>query len=434
MLSALGEAIRKFRGLPDKVKGDDMPAVVGAFPYPMQLEVGATTVRTSATVTENVATNDHVRIWGSDGKAYTLAEWNAMFAEAGFDKDNMPVTPKGFAVTKRNGSVEGISWSDFFDGNTWQLAGGAARGQYNLQHSPYNTLSDITAAASGTDAVTNKEWSITDDGDEWVLSTANTGATFRVPKGIPYVNALGDSDNFEERTESLYQITEWYRHRFAIESGLTTNQADGAMTTVEILNASGEQAAANEDMYFWIGGVNTGKLAKYNMNNLHNGNATSSFTETIQTNVYNAQKAAGIDMNDTGVNSSSKPTLCPGAKGAEAIAKDGKWLIITPYVTYAANAGMFGDAPSVYFVRNSGLSLPSQEALEMWYWNMTLVNALRTYLNSKEGRSLPTAAASAYWSSARTSDTAAWYVTTSNGSRGSNSTRYNGRVVGASGL
>ena len=434
--SEIIEAIRLVSGVEQaEMSFNELSEVIASLPKQMILEVGATTVQYDASHTENIASNDHVRIWGSDNKAYTLAQWNAMFVAAGYDKDAMAVTPKGFAFTKRNGGVEGISWSDYFSDRLWSLDGASQRDNQSLQHSPYQTLACVSEATSGTDAATGNAWSISsdDEADEWVLHTETTGQSFRIPKGLPYVNVNADSDNFEERTESLYQITEWYRHRFAIDSGLTTSEADGTVAEVEILNASGEQAAVGEDMYFWIGGVNTDILAKYNINNLHN-TASVTFTAAYATTVYEAQKAQGMNMNDTGVNSDAKMTLAPGCKGAEAVAANGKWMIITPYVTYAANAARFGDAPAVYFVRGKGLSLPSGEALEMWYWNMSLVNALRSYLNNREGRGLPTAGAGVYWSSARPSSYSAWYVSANYGSRLNNVTVNYYRVVGASGL
>ena len=204
---------------------------------------------------------------------------------------------------------------------------------------------------------------------------------------------------------------------------------------MEILNASGEQAAAGEDMYFWIGGVNSEILAKYNANNVHKGNATSCLTDTLRNTLYASQKANGINMNDTGVNSASKPVLAPGAKGAEAIAVSGKWFIITPFVTYPTNANQFGDCPAVAYVRSKGMVLPPLSALDMVYWNKTLLNALRTYLVSTEGWTLdPVPASATIWAAPRQSTNHAWYVNTSYGTRYLNNTVTRYRVVGASGL
>ena len=411
-------------------------AALAALQYPQVLEPGATTVRKSADATDNVASNDLLKIWGSDDKLYTVAQWNALFVAAGYDHTAMTVTPKGYAWTQRDGSVVKMTWENF-QGQLAKLDGSALDTAASLPHSPYSTMMAITAADSGTDAINGGAWSIVadDETDEWVLTAGQTGQTFRVPKGFPYTNAGDDDKTFAEWTEICWTLTEWYRHRFAIDSGLTTTEADGTIEEVEILNASGEQAAAGEDMYFWIGGVNSEILAKYNANNVHKGNATSCLTDTLRNTLYASQKANGINMNDTGVNSASKPVLAPGAKGAEAIAVSGKWFIITPFVTYPTNANQFGDCPAVAYVRSKGMVLPPLSALDMVYWNKTLLNALRTYLVSTEGWTLdPVPASATIWAAPRQSTNHAWYVNTSYGTRYLNNTVTRYRVVGASGL
>ena len=45
---------------------------------------------------------------------------------------------------------------------------------------------------------------------------------------------------------------------------------------------------------------------------------------TVRDFIYNKQIANGINMNDTGVNSPTKPILTPGSKGAEAVLVDDK--------------------------------------------------------------------------------------------------------------
>lgn len=65
---------------------------------PAVLEVGAVTVQTGPNTTENVAYNENVKIKGSDGRKYTLPEWNALYVAAGFDKDAMTVQPIGISA------------------------------------------------------------------------------------------------------------------------------------------------------------------------------------------------------------------------------------------------------------------------------------------------------------------------------------------------
>ena len=143
----------------------------------------------------------------------------------------------------------------------------------------------------------------------------------------------------------------------AIDSGITTTKADGTYGEIQILNSSGTQAAVGEDMYFWIKNdsdvlTNTNLLAKYNLNNSHTINSAY-LTQAIADAIYARQIANGINMNDTGVNSSTKPILAPGSKGAEVIAVDGKWMIITPYIsapsaTTATVINNMADSPAVY--------------------------------------------------------------------------------------
>lgn len=445
--AALKEAINKRTGIPggsitDETI-DEFAPILDGIPYSTFFEVGATTVHTSASTTANVASNDHIRIHGDDGKAYTIAEWNAMWVANGYSRDGMP-TPDGFVVTKRNGMCE-VLYFESFVGRLYTLDG-ASYFNNTLSHSIYRTLACVTSAASGTDATTGKAWSITSvtdtNGDMeddrgnvlsllydlsagtkyWALYTDNTKSTFYVPQGIGYTVALGDIDDFKQRTESIYQITEWMRHRFAIATGMTTSEADGTYTDVAILNNELNQPAVNEDMYFAIrddnGDWQKCGLAKYNLNNTHDGSATSGVTAEIQDAIYNGQKVNGVNMNDTGVNSATRPLLAAGSKGAEAIVVDGEWYIITPYVTYASNMDRFADSPAVAWVRAHGWSMPSQDAIEVWYFNKTLVRALRNYLENIEQWTLPAIYLDkTIWCAGRSSNNYAWHFNTSVGTR-----------------
>ena len=92
--------LQKQKGSSAKIVADTFPTVISQLPVAMKYEVGATTVRYDATHTENIASNDNLRVWGNDGKLYTLAEWNALFVAAGYDKTQMPTSPKGYAFRK----------------------------------------------------------------------------------------------------------------------------------------------------------------------------------------------------------------------------------------------------------------------------------------------------------------------------------------------
>lgn len=433
LFADIASAIRRVSGTKDTIKADIFPDAINLLGSSQILAIGATIVKKSASSTENIASNDNVRIKGSDGKKYTLAEWNALFVESGYDKDSMPVTPVGVEVNASGHSE--VYLFDIFNGSVWGVTGETAPTANQLAHSIYNNAI-VTAADSGTDFTTGKGWAVTADGDDLVLSEANTGRSWTISKNTGFANAR-TAFNIEERTYSLWAHNEWMRHRMAIDSGLTTNQADGTMAEVAILNASGVQAAVGEDMYFWIGGTNTNILAKYNLNNRHATNSAN-LTSAIRDAIYAQQKANGINMNDTGVNSASKPVLAPGSKGAEAIAVDGKWYIITPFIsnpnaTTATITNNFADSPAVYWAVGKGVSLPSDTLLDNMYLNKTLVNAVINYLNSVEGRTIPAVPTATYiWSAVRYSATYCWYVLFALGYRLTYVTSGRCCVVGAS--
>lgn len=390
-------------------------------PLPATLPIGATTVRISASSTENIASNNHIRILGSDNNKYTLAEWNALFIEAGYDKNNMTVTPIGINIEAFDNTRETYIF-ERYEGITYTPVGDTAGAAGKLQHSIYNQA-PINAIGSGTDSTTSKDWSITSDGDNWVLYSGNTKQSWNCPKNtqVTYAHA---SHNISDRTESLYVQTEWMRHRMAISSGISTSKTDGTMGEIQILNGSGNQAAVGEDMYFWIKNdsnilVNTGILAKYNINNLHG--STYGLTTTIRDAIYARQIANGINMNDTGVNSVSKPILAPGSKGAEVIAVSGEWMIITPFIsnaniTTSTASNNMADAPAVYYAKYKGYSLPSDSLINCMYYNKTLVNAVINYLNNREGWGIPVVPTNDYiWTAVRSSATNAWLVYFNNG-------------------
>lgn len=407
-------------------------------PYPATLEVKATTVHTSASTTDNYASNDNIRFLGSDGNKYTLAQWNAMFVDAGYDASQMTVEPVGLSVDAFDHSGESYMF-DRYTGTTYNVSGETARTTNTIPlFIYYNNL--VTIAASGTDYTTSKSWSVTVDGDELILAESNTGCSWRVSKNCGYSDSH-KAFNIEERTYYLWAYTEWMRHRFAISSGITTNAADKTMGQVEIFNSSGTQASANEDMYFFVRATssdtwqNTNIKAKYNLNNRHNTNAAS-FTQAITDAIYAKQVANGVNMNDTGVNSSSKSVLSEGSKGAEAIAVGGYWYIITPYIsnpsaTTATVTYNLADSPAVYWAIHKGFSLPSDTMLEALYLNKTLVTSMRNYLVNIEGRtikSIPTGC----WTAILLSSTSPWSVAFSSGSISSSSTSYsNNFVVGS---
>lgn len=425
--------------VPSATTIDGYATLVDQINLPATLEVKAATVHTSASTTDNYASNDNIRFLGSDGNKYTLAQWNAMFVDAGYDASQMTVEPVGLSVDAFDHSGESYMF-DRYTGTTYNPSGETASTEGYLQHSTYNNAM-VTSAASGTDYTTGKAWSVTVDGDELILSEANTGCSWRVSKNCGYVNSH-KAFNIEERTYYLWAYTEWLRHRFAISSGITTTAADKTMGQVEIFNSSGVQAAANEDMYFFIRATssdtwqNTNIKAKYNLNNRHATNSAS-LTQAITDAIYAKQVANGVNMNDTGVNSSSKSVLSEGSKGAEAIAVGGYWYIITPFIsnpssTTATVTNNCADSPAVYWAISKGFSLPSDTLLYAMYLNWAVVSSMRRYLVNVEGRSVSSIPTNYYcWSAVRYSAGNAWIVSLYNGNMLNANAYYRYFAVGA---
>ena len=404
--------------VPSATTIDGYATLVDQINLPATLQVNATTIRKSASSTENYASNDNIRFLGSDGNKYTLAQWNSMFVDAGYGASQMTVEPVGLSVDAFEHSGESYMF-DRYTGTTYNPSGETASTEGCLPHSPYNNAM-VTTASNGTDYTTGKAWSVTVDGDELILAEANTGCSWRVSKDCGHVKSH-KAWNIEDRTHYLWAYTEWLRHRFAISSGITTTEADGIMGEVEIFNASGTQAAVGEDMYFFIRAAsedtwqNTNIKAKYNLNNRHATNSAS-LTQAITDAIYAKQVANGVNMNDTGVNSSTKSILSKGSKGAEVIAVSGYWYIITPYIsnpsdTTATVTNNCADSPAVYWAISKGFSLPSDTLLYAMYLNFTVVSSMRSYLVNVEGRSVSSIPTSNYcWSAVRYSAYNAWYV------------------------
>ena len=223
--------------------------------------------------------------------------------------------------------------------------------------------------------------------------------------------------NFKERTDAMWAQNEWMRHRFAISSGIATDQPDGTMKEVQILNVTGAQPQVGEDMYFYIDGTNTNLMAEYNLSNKHNISGYY-LTQSIADYIYEQQKANGVNMNDTGVNSADKPVLVPGAKGAEAIAVNGYWYIITPYVSRPSenNAMDYNvcDSPAVYYVHSlqGDLHIIGDRELHPIWVNKSIITGLVNYLRTNEERDsdIPSLPSGNCWSAVRSSSTTSWYA------------------------
>ena len=420
----LGEVKSALASLEGKIQENDLESAS------LFLEVQTTTVTNQDGSTDAVPSNRHIRIVDDDLKCYTIAEWNAIAVAAQFDKAKMP-KPVGFSI-ECNGQKVVLYWP--YTGQTYDVTGTVAEPSEQMRHSIYE-YDQITAAASGNDtgeaandgsigSYHSRAWSVEEQGGNLVLKCGNTGQRWTMAKGCGNTNAMV-ADNSKERTHALYVQNEWMRHRFSVCSGIATDSADGTYAPVTILNAEGSQAAAGEDMYFYVGGSKTGLLAKYNINNNHKG-TTAYLTEAIRDWIYGEQKKNGVDMNDTGVNSGSKPLLVPGAKGAEAVAVGGFWYIITPYISSPGQSTKEKnviDSPIAYYANgedikrnNAVVFIPNEKILYPYWTNKSIISGLISYLRSKEGRSdVPTVLSSWLWSVVRGSSLVAWYVNMANG-------------------
>lgn len=417
---------------PDKIA--NIPS--GASDYELEslslfLKVNTTTVTLKDGKTAAVASNDHIKIVDEDLKHYTLKEWNDRSVANGFD-NSMVAKPIGFSL-ECNGVRTIVRWQ--WTGKYYSPTGSGTAATDTMQHSIYG-YNQITAAATGKDATITGEldmgtgkagthfsddWEVRDNGDTLTLYSGNTKQSWEMAKDCGNINSMM-ATNFKERTDAMWAQNEWMRHRFAISSGIATDQPDGTMKEVQILNVTGTQPQVGEDMHFYIDGTNTNLTAKYNLNNKHNDSADY-LTTAISDYIYEQQKANGVNMNDTGVNSAEKPVLVPGTKGAEAIAVNGYWYIITPYISRPSKNGTMDynlcDSPAVYYVHSlpDDLYIIGDRELHPIWVNKSIITGLVNYLRTNEERDsdIPSLPSGGCWSAVRGSSTGAWCASLGNG-------------------
>lgn len=396
------------------------------------LPVNSTIITTSSGGTAAVATNDHIKIVDEDLKQYTVKEWNERSVLNGFD-NSLVSKPIGFSLECNDVKVN-VRWP--YVGTIYNCLGTASANN-SMQHSiyeydqrigaesgdDYTPSQDVNLGTNTPGSYNAADWSITDNGDNLTLYCGNTKQSWTMAKNCGNANFMA-AFNYKDRNDAMIAQNEWLRHRFAICSGIQTTESDGTIKSVEILNASGTQAAVGEDMYFYIDGQNTTLKAKYNLNNRHNINSAY-LTDEIAEYIYSKQVENGINMNDTGVNSADKPILVQGARGAEAIAVNGYWYIITPYVS-RPNRKQTNfdyntiDSPAIYYCKSLGDDVylcGDKELLPMWT-NRNIINGLINYLRAYEERTeeVPSYNAGGAWSCVRNGGNVAWYVNLDNGS------------------
>lgn len=395
------------------------------------LPVNSTTITTSSGGTAAVATNDHIKIVDEDLKQYTVKEWNDRSVANGFD-NSLVSNPIGFSLECNDVKVN-VRWS--YVGTIYNCLGTTSVAN-GMQHSLYEYDQRISAGSGedytvaqdvnlGTNTLgshNTADWEITDNGDGLTLYCGNTKQSWTMAKDCGNTNFMV-AFNYKDRNDAMIAQNEWMRHRFAICSGIQTAEADGIIKSVEILNSSGTQAAVGEDMYFYIDGQNTTLKAKYNLNNRHTV-SSAYLTDEIAEYIYSKQKENGINMNDTGVNSVDKPILVQGAKGAEAIAVNGYWYIVTPYISRPSGTQTsfeynIIDSPAVYYCKSFGddVYLCGDKELFTIWTNKNIINGLINYLRTYEGRTedVPSYNSSVAWSCVRGSGNSAWYVNLTNG-------------------
>ena len=418
-------------------------SIVGEDPDGMNgfLSVESKTIPTSASATTNITYNKNCGILDENYKKWDTLDWHQRWVDNGYSATGLSkpigiwMKAFGLDIVYLWPLSSDVGYSDV-SGTASLSVGGFALFVYNVDAITSETAADRTVwpcnqsgmIAHGTAGKYRAStWRSVNNGDGLDMECDNTGETFTIPsRSVGNANAFM-KDNGEDYTESHYQQCEFLRALFAVCSGIATTQPNGSKTTVEILNSSGQQAAVNEDMYFYIGGSNTGLKAKYNLNSRPSRTAnvtTANLSQTISDAIYNKQIAAGINMNDTGVNSEAKHVLPEGAKGAEAVAVDGYWYIKTPFISNPNgstfnNTNNQADAPAAYICKARGVTMQSERRLYPYWINKathitSLVNLLRT--TEELESDVPAVVGNSYcWSAVRSNATYAWYVNMQNG-------------------
>ncbi len=387
----------------------------------------------------NVSTNDHIKIYGSDKKSYSCVEWYAL------EGKGKTILPIGLDM-----NVWGLHFVWYFkckyrdaaenNKTYYDVSGSASQTNGKLRHSQWQHPM-VTGAYTKTDPKNNNTNTVataTVDGDDLILSTTNSPKTWRMKKGKSTSNAFLCADDYIDRYNALVAQTEWFRHRAAIDSGLTTKEADGTEGVVTIVT---EQ---DDEMYFYVNGTKTNCLAKYNIHSMMNGDNP---TQDIIDAIYAAQKKNGTNMNAACLDGHAKPVLTEGSKGAEAYAFNGKWMIVTPILTNCnATLSMdynIPDAPAVYYAKylstlfNEVITLPCEQMLAAYCVNRSsIINSMISFLNNAVGGTCGIGANvdTDTWSAVRNNVNFAWSVNLSNGSMNVVYIYYRYVVVGVSAL
>lgn len=357
-----------------------------------------------------VSTNDHIKIRGNNGVSYTVEQWDALSGKG------TTIKPIGFDMQCWG---EHFIWyfktkyRDTTNKTYYDVSGTTAQTDGKLRHSQYQHPL-ITGAMSKTDSNGTTAKAVVSNGII-TLSTTNSPKTWQIKTNCGSVNAFL-SNNVKDRFDALVAQTEWFRHRAAIDSGLTTTEADGTVGVVTIITDGGK-------MYFAVNGVQTTKLAKYNVHTtiLNGDHATQAVVDAI----YDKQIEKGVNMNMAIGDGSTKPVITEGCEGATAYAFNGKWMISTPILS-RCNATTFTldynipDAPAVSYVLwlrsfygNDNIIMPNKRMMQAYWTNKnTILNSMVTYLNNARGGScgVPSNVDTNTWGSFLVDANSAWFV------------------------
>lgn len=405
-------------------------------PY-TQVSLGGTSVNVSP----------FLKIYADDGNSYTPQEWYEL---PGKGTDIKPlafdIEACGIHSLIYLKSTTAPAYNEITRTNTSAMT--------TYRHSPYQ-FSLYTSAQSNLANPDGTTAAITVSNGVLTMTTANCpGKTWTCKADLANEEAafrMSDVGSEYDRCEAMYQQVEWLRHRASIETTVATDAPDGTYAEALIYDDG-------TDHWFLIkynGSVyNTGVKAKYNVHSFFtSANPTSAIVDAIYTEQVKVTKK--LSMNDElsdvqgNVTETTYKILTPGAKGAEAVAYNGKWRIITPVLsnasaTFNQDTNM-QDAPAIYYNKEileplygaGNVALPNDRTIQAYYLNRTtLLNSLVSFLNSANGGScnVPSTISASVWCAARSNAAFAWYVATGNGSIYYNSAFARFSVVGASAL
>ena len=395
----------------------------------------------------DVNVSPFLKIYADDGNSYTPQEWYEL---PGKGED---IKPLAFDI-EACGIHSLIYFKDTTAPNYYEITRTNTSAMNAYRHSPYQ-FSLYTGAESNLVNPDGTTAAITSSNGVLTMTTANCpGKTWVCKAGLTNVEQslrMSDVGSEYDRCEAMYQQVEWLRHRASIETTVITDAPDGTYAEALIYDDG-------TDYWFLVkynGSIyNTGVKAKYNVHSFFTfANPTAAIVDAIYTEQVKATKK--LSMNDEfsdiqgNISGTTYKILTPGAKGAEAVAYNGKWRIITPVLSNASATfnqdTNIQDAPAIYYSKKileplygaGNVALPNDRTILAYYFNRTtLLNSLVSFLNSANGGScnVPSTVSANVWCAARFRATYAWSVFAGNGNVNGNGVFNRYTVLGASAL